>query len=204
MSAHFQTQQDIPAYSIKRHFGPDCTVLLTGATGYIGSLVLEKLCRSTNVSHIFVLLRPHRGRTPGERLRQLLHSPLFHMLLKPSGEAHSAGSTAGSGSCSSDSSTLQEYEEASPSDTGASDASSRSRLDPRVVLKVSAIAGDISKPGLGLSDGDRALLLSRVDTVIHCAAGGGWAGAITSQGAPRRLEGREAFCERVFLSECGC
>jgi nucleoside-diphosphate-sugar epimerase len=140
---------------VRGHFGGGGAVLLTGATGYIGSLVLEKILRSTAAPQVFVLLRPRRGRLPGERLAQLLRGPVFH-LLRP---AVAPSATAGS-------------------DGGASDASGAGGggdgglpLDPRVLLRVTAVAGDISQPGLGLSDCDRALLLARVDTVIHCAAG---------------------------------
>ncbi|KAI8469683.1 MAG: male sterility protein-domain-containing protein [Monoraphidium minutum] len=67
-------------YSIRSHFGASCCVLLTGATGYIGSLVLEKLLRSTAVGTVFVLLRPRRGVAPADRLAALLGGPLFHLL----------------------------------------------------------------------------------------------------------------------------
>ncbi|KAI8475868.1 MAG: male sterility protein-domain-containing protein [Monoraphidium minutum] len=67
-------------YSIRGHFGASCCVLLTGATGYIGSLVLEKLLRSTAVGTVYVLLRPRRGAGAADRLAALLGGPLFHLL----------------------------------------------------------------------------------------------------------------------------
>ena len=67
-------------YSIRMHFDASCTVLLTGATGYIGSLVLEKLLRSTEVGRVYVLLRARRGAGPEERLAKLLQGPLFHLI----------------------------------------------------------------------------------------------------------------------------
>ena len=67
-------------YSIRGHFGPDCSVFLTGATGYIGSLVLEKLLRSTRVGRVYVLVRPRRGQAPAERVARVLRGPLFHLL----------------------------------------------------------------------------------------------------------------------------
>lgn len=57
------------------------TVLLTGATGYVGSLVLEQLLRlCPGVERILILVRPKRGRCPAERRRQLLDGGLFHQL----------------------------------------------------------------------------------------------------------------------------
>lgn len=67
-------------YSIRAHFDESCSVFLTGATGYIGSLVLEKLLRSTRVGRVYVLVRPRRGQSPAERVAKVLRGPLFHLL----------------------------------------------------------------------------------------------------------------------------
>jgi len=37
------------------------TVFLTGATGFLGKVVIEKLLRTTEVKRIYVLIRPKRG-----------------------------------------------------------------------------------------------------------------------------------------------
>lgn len=53
-------------------------VFLTGASGFIGKLLLEKLLRSCpNVGRVFVLIRARRGKSAGERLRELFDSPVF-------------------------------------------------------------------------------------------------------------------------------
>jgi len=36
-------------------------VFLTGATGFLGKVVIEKLLRTTEVKRIYVLIRPKRG-----------------------------------------------------------------------------------------------------------------------------------------------
>lgn len=110
-------------YSIQGHFDASCSMLLTGATGYIGSLVLEKLLRSTAVGRVYVLVRPRRGASPADRLARLLCGPLFHL------------------------------------------------INEQQAKRVTAVAGDILQPGLGLSAEDEQLLIQRVDTVIHSAAG---------------------------------
>jgi nucleoside-diphosphate-sugar epimerase len=67
-------------YSIKSHF-EGSTVFLTGATGYIGGLVLEKLLRTTGVKRIYVLLRHKRGQDGSSRLQKLLQTnPIFHLV----------------------------------------------------------------------------------------------------------------------------
>jgi fatty acyl-CoA reductase len=113
-----------PLYSISNHFHAGCNVLLTGASGYIGSLVVEKLLRDTKVARIYVLLRSRRGVSPADRVAKLLQGPLFHL------------------------------------------------LDDKQAARVTAVAGDILEPGLGLSPEDEAMLVENIDTVIHSAAGG--------------------------------
>lgn len=58
-------------YSIRAQFS-GASVLLTGATGYVGSLVLEALLRLTDVGRVYVLLRPKGGAAPEQRLAQLV------------------------------------------------------------------------------------------------------------------------------------
>lgn len=70
--------QPMAAYSIKEQFSGR-VVLLTGASGYIGGLVLECLLRTTDVAHIYVLLRSKGSSSTAQRLSQLLQvSQLLH------------------------------------------------------------------------------------------------------------------------------
>lgn len=55
-------------------------VLPAGASGYIGSLLVEQLLRTTNVRRIYVLIRGKRGQPAKERLQRILHSGLFHLV----------------------------------------------------------------------------------------------------------------------------
>ena len=57
-----------------------CSVLLTGATGFVGSCVLERLLRACNVGHVVLLLRGRKGVAPEERLRDLLDGEVFTKL----------------------------------------------------------------------------------------------------------------------------
>eukprot|EP00882_Tetradesmus_deserticola_P006829 GHRQ01007191.1.p1 GENE.GHRQ01007191.1~~GHRQ01007191.1.p1 ORF type:complete len:264 (+),score=67.51 GHRQ01007191.1:414-1205(+) len=66
-------------YSIHDHFDGSA-VLLTGSTGYVGQLVLEKLLRCLGVRTVFVLTRPKRGEDIQQRVDKLLDSPVFHLL----------------------------------------------------------------------------------------------------------------------------
>uniref|UniRef100_A0AAR5Q418 Fatty acyl-CoA reductase n=1 Tax=Dendroctonus ponderosae TaxID=77166 RepID=A0AAR5Q418_DENPD len=59
------------------------TVFITGGTGFMGKVLLEKLLRSCpGVAQIYLLIRPKKGQNAQERLQQLLCSPLFDTLRK--------------------------------------------------------------------------------------------------------------------------
>jgi nucleoside-diphosphate-sugar epimerase len=66
-------------YSIT-HELDGATVFLTGATGYVGSLVLEQLLRTTDVARVYVLIRGRRGLSAEQRLATLMGSPIFHLM----------------------------------------------------------------------------------------------------------------------------
>ncbi len=59
-------------------------VFLTGATGFVGKVVLEKLLRSCpDVKRIYVLVRPRKGQTPDARMKaEILNSEIFSCLRK--------------------------------------------------------------------------------------------------------------------------
>ncbi|CAF1275718.1 unnamed protein product [Rotaria sordida] len=55
------------------------SIFITGATGFIGKQLVEKLVRSCpDIEHIYLLIRPKRGRNVNDRLKELLESPLFN------------------------------------------------------------------------------------------------------------------------------
>lgn len=49
------------------------SVFITGATGFLGKVLLEKLLRSCyNLRQIYILIRPKRGLTASDRLNKLV------------------------------------------------------------------------------------------------------------------------------------
>ncbi|KAH0816530.1 hypothetical protein GEV33_006262 [Tenebrio molitor] len=48
------------------------SVFITGGTGFMGKVLIEKLLRSTNVSIICVLMRAKKGKTSAQRLEEIL------------------------------------------------------------------------------------------------------------------------------------
>ena len=64
------------------------TVLLTGATGFVGKVLLEKLCRSLpDVRRIYILIREKKGMSMQERAeREIFGAELFSPLFAKLGE----------------------------------------------------------------------------------------------------------------------
>ena len=56
------------------------TVFITGATGFMGKVLVEKLLRSTDVQMIYLLIRPKKGVQTELRLKALLESSVFERL----------------------------------------------------------------------------------------------------------------------------
>ena len=132
------------------------TVFLTGATGFVGSLVLEQLLRTCpDIRKIFVLVRQKRGVLPQQRIQQLLFvNPLFRLL----------GSTLSSDNTQQMElvSCTKQLDEQLQSDTSVSFQA--------LATKVEAIPGDLTLPGFGIADADVHKLQAETEIVIHAAA----------------------------------
>ena len=62
-------------------FFTDCDVFITGGSGFIGKVLIEKLLRSCpNVRNIFMLIRCKKGKTVEERVKILTSDVLFDKL----------------------------------------------------------------------------------------------------------------------------
>ncbi|XP_076245982.1 uncharacterized protein LOC143186295 [Calliopsis andreniformis] len=59
-------------------FYADRSIFITGGTGFLGKVLIEKLLRSCpNVREIFLLMRPKKGLSIDQRLKKMIESPLF-------------------------------------------------------------------------------------------------------------------------------
>ncbi|XP_034664016.1 fatty acyl-CoA reductase wat isoform X1 [Drosophila subobscura] len=65
-----------------QQFYKDKIMLLTGGSGFLGKVIIEKLLRTTEVKRIYVLLRAKRGQEIQERFVSWESDPVFDILLR--------------------------------------------------------------------------------------------------------------------------
>ncbi|KAH0816597.1 hypothetical protein GEV33_006194 [Tenebrio molitor] len=65
-----------------RQFYENQRVFITGGTGFIGKVLIEKLLRSTEVATIYVLIRAKGDKNSSARLEKIFSCPLFDKLLE--------------------------------------------------------------------------------------------------------------------------
>lgn len=73
------------AYNTKRHaikdFYDDSTILVTGGTGFLGKVLIEKILRTClNVQCIYILLRTKKGLSSDQRYAELIQNPVGPIL----------------------------------------------------------------------------------------------------------------------------
>lgn len=82
-SPNHSGQQNSKGQCSIAEFYENKTIFITGGTGFMGKVLLEKLLRSCpGISKLYLLIRCKRGQGSRERLQQLLNSPLFDPLRK--------------------------------------------------------------------------------------------------------------------------
>lgn len=56
----------------------DQSIFITGATGFMGKILVEKLLRSCPSAKIYVLIRAKKGKTAQQRLNDFLDCPVSY------------------------------------------------------------------------------------------------------------------------------
>lgn len=64
-----------------QQFYSNSKILITGATGFFGKILLEKLLRSCpDISTIYILIRQKKGKDSKTRAKEILDDVVFHRL----------------------------------------------------------------------------------------------------------------------------
>ncbi|ALC42317.1 CG30427 [Drosophila busckii] len=64
-----------------QEFYKDKTVFITGASGFMGKVLLEKLLYSCHsLKEVIIIVRPKRGKTPETRLEEMFKLPIFQRI----------------------------------------------------------------------------------------------------------------------------
>ena len=72
---------DKPTQGIRQYYSSK-SVFLTGATGFIGKVIVEKLLRSCpSIKNIYILIRPKKGLNCCERIDQIFSLPVSFYFL---------------------------------------------------------------------------------------------------------------------------
>ena len=56
------------------------TIMITGCTGFIGKVILEKLLRVCKPKKLFIMVRPKRNVAPMDRVNEILKSECFNVI----------------------------------------------------------------------------------------------------------------------------
>lgn len=68
-------------YTSVKDFYRGRSIFITGGTGFMGKVLVEKLLRSCpDIKNIYLLMRPKRGQNVQERLSELLNAPVRYFL----------------------------------------------------------------------------------------------------------------------------
>jgi thioester reductase-like protein len=55
-------------------------IFVTGGTGFMGKVLLEKLLRScSDVGNIYILIRPKKGKDPREQIKDITNQPVTYL-----------------------------------------------------------------------------------------------------------------------------
>lgn len=132
-----------------RNFYHGKTVFITGASGFMGKVLLEKLLYScSELKEIFILMRPKRGKSGAERVQDFKTIPVSFLLL-----------------------ILKNYHRHNKHFLQPFKVFKRICDEkPEMFEKIIPVFGDITSKGLGLSEDQYQQVVKSTNVVFHMAA----------------------------------
>jgi fatty acyl-CoA reductase len=122
------------------HFFRNQTVFITGGTGFLGKLMIEKLLRVNQIQKIFILVRAKRNKSSEERFQDLFDYPVSVVPVIPKLKI-----------C------FQCFD-------------NLKKERPDFKEKIVFVSGDCELSNLGMSQQSQEMLIDETDVVIHAAA----------------------------------
>lgn len=77
-----------PSTSVVHGFYDDAVVLITGGTGFIGKVLVEKLLRSFRIRRIYLLIRAKNARSVDERLAEFFEESVSEIVAASDSAVH--------------------------------------------------------------------------------------------------------------------
>ncbi|CAH0385679.1 unnamed protein product [Bemisia tabaci] len=76
------SSDEVPLSPVQQ-FYENANILITGGTGFIGMVLVEKLLRSCpGINKLFLIMRSKKGKSAEDRMRAMLSNPLFSRVVK--------------------------------------------------------------------------------------------------------------------------
>lgn len=65
--------------STVKEFYENSTLLITGGTGFLGKVLLEKLLRCFEIKKVYLIIRSKDDMNANQRLKEMLKEPVFKL-----------------------------------------------------------------------------------------------------------------------------
>lgn len=71
--------EEFSEFSPIQDFYKNKSVFLTGATGFVGQVIIEKLLRCTDIAKLYILVRGKHGKDWKERVKSMFLNEVSHL-----------------------------------------------------------------------------------------------------------------------------